>query len=295
LTVTTRDIAERFIIYYWRQAVPYPSPKNARILQQNTDKQAAVVNAVRNARAAYGDSLVSTMRDKAAWRALVSKVARIVREMPLRYLQNVGGQRLDFLYGDVGREIELRPGVAFCFRKFHALITDLVRGGWLRYVRQQNLDVVGETADLNEFLFGSERNNLLVVRPVLMDIQGGRCFYCGKGIAERAAHVDHFIAWSRYPTDLGHNFVLADSTCNGWKRDRLPACEHLERWVERNAQYGGQITDELARRGVVAELAASNRVTEWSYAQAEAANALTWVRADEMVLLAAGWRDVFST
>jgi hypothetical protein len=36
--------------------------------------------------------------------------------------------------------ITLRPGIAFCFRKFHPLISDLVR-----------------TADLNEFLFGSER------------------------------------------------------------------------------------------------------------------------------------------
>ena len=78
--------------------------------------------------------------------------------------------------------------------QIHALITDLVRGAWLRYVRQQNLEVVGETADLNEFLFGSERNNLMAVRPMLMDIQRGQCFYCGKGIADRTAHVDHFVA-----------------------------------------------------------------------------------------------------
>jgi hypothetical protein len=227
LELVTRDIGEQFVAYYWRQAAPYPSRREARVLQQNTGKQAAIVNAVRDARAAYGDSLVNAMRDAAARRALVSRVARIAREMPLRYLQNVGGARLDFLYGDVGREIVLKPGVVFCLRKFHALITDQVRGAWLGYVRQQNLDVLGETADLNEFLFGSERNSLVAVRPALIDIQRGRCFYCGKGIDERAAHVDHFIAWSRYPTDLGHNFVLADDRCNGKKRDRLPACEHL--------------------------------------------------------------------
>jgi 5-methylcytosine-specific restriction endonuclease McrA len=99
-------------------------------------------------------------------------------------------------------------------------------------MRQQNLDVLGETADLNEFLFGSERNNLAVVRPVLLDLQRGRCFYCQGGMAARSAHVDHFIAWSRYPTDLAHNFVLADDRCNNRKRDRLPAVEHLERWSE---------------------------------------------------------------
>ena len=39
-------------------------------------------------------------------------------------------ERLDFLYGNVDRggTIELRSGVAFCFRKSHALIVDLVRG-----------------------------------------------------------------------------------------------------------------------------------------------------------------------
>jgi hypothetical protein len=83
--------------------------------------------------------------------------------------------------------------------------------------------------------------------------------------------------------------VLADDRCNSKKRDRLPAVEHLARWTERNVQYGEHMADELTRRGVVAELEASNRVTQWAYAQAEAASALTWVRADEMVPLAAGW------
>jgi hypothetical protein len=64
-----------------------------------------------------------------------------------------------------------------------------------------------------------------------------------------AAHVDHFIAWARYPVDLGHNFVLADSKCNSQKRDRLPACDHLAAWAERNAQFGTVITSELERRG----------------------------------------------
>jgi hypothetical protein len=76
-------------------------------------------------------------------------------------------------------------------------------------VRQQSLEVLGETADLNEFLFGSERAVLAVGRPVLLDIQSGRCFYCRARLTPAATHVDHFIAWARYPVDLGHNSVLA--------------------------------------------------------------------------------------
>ena len=74
----------------------------------------------------------------------------------------------DFRYENtgVGSSIELRPSVAYCFRKFHALLMDLIRGAWARYVRQQNLDILGEATDLNGFLFGSERIDLAVVRPV---------------------------------------------------------------------------------------------------------------------------------
>ena len=296
LDIATADIAEKFIQYYWRQVLPYPCPTKPRVLQQNTGKQAAIVNAVRVAHAAYSGSLANAMRDKAMWGRLVRKVAAVVAVMPLWKLQTVGRIPLAFLYANTGNhhEIELKTGVAYCFRKFHALIGDMVRGAWLRFVRQQNLAVLGETTDLNEFLFGSERNNLAVVRPVLMDIQRGRCFYCGGGITGPRAHLDHFIAWSRYPTDLAHNFVLADSRCNNKKRDRLPACEHLSAWTERNATYGSQLADKLEVRGVVAELAASIRVAQWAYGLTEAAHGLTWLKADEMVPLNRAWRHLLA-
>ena len=297
LSLATDDIAEKFVQYYWRQAVPYANATQSAILQQNTDRQAAVVNMVADARVEYGNSLTAAMRDHKGWMRLVRKAAKVVRDMPLWRLQRIGSQQLDFLYekqGD-GRVIQLRPGVAFCLRKFHALISDLVRGAWMRYVRQQNLGILGETADLNEFLFGSERSNLAVVRPVLRDLQRGRCFYCRGAITGDAGHVDHFIAWARYPVDLAHNFVLADERCNSKKRDRLPAYEHLAAWAERNAKYGAQIAGELEQRGLVAELVASKRVAQWAYGQTAAVKGLTWVRADEMVPLEPGWRGLLSS
>jgi 5-methylcytosine-specific restriction endonuclease McrA len=292
--LTTHAIAEKFVQYYWRQVVPYASAGEATILQQNTDRQAAIVNLVREAHTAHGGSLAAAMHDLAGWRRLVRTVARVVREMPLWRLQRIGVEQLNFLYENRvnGAVIHLLPGIAYCFRKFHALISDLVQGAWVRYVRQQNLTVIGETADLHEFLFGSERNSLAIVRPVLLDLQQGRCFYCNRGIGQDTAQVDHFVAWARYPVDLAHNFVLADSRCNGKKRDRLPTCEHLAAWTERNAKYGEQLGDALGPHGIVGELATSNRVAQWAYAQTEAARGLTWLRADEMVPLAAGWRDL---
>jgi 5-methylcytosine-specific restriction endonuclease McrA len=297
LALSSREIGEKFIQYYWRQAVPYPSATTAKILQQNTGKQAAVLSMIRDARRLYGDSLATVASDRHIWPYLVRRVAEIVRVMPLWKLQTMGPERLDFLYENVGAgtKIELRPGVAYCFRKFHPLISDLVRGAWVRYVRQQNLDILGEATDLNEFLFGSERISLAVVRPVLLDIQNGRCFYCRSPLTPINTHVDHLVAWARYPVDLGHNFVLADSRCNQYKRDRLPAYEHLAAWTERNARFSDQIGEALTQRGIVSELAASNCVTEWAYAQTEAVRGLTWLRKDEMVPLHASWRELFKS
>jgi hypothetical protein len=293
LVLPEEMIAEKFVQYYWRQVVPYPASTQARILRQNTGKQASILNVLRAAREKCSDSLPA-MLNHPSWKSLVREVATVVRVMPLWKLQTVGQDRLDFLYENAGtgRAIELRAGVAYCFRKFHALISDLVRGAWARFVRQQNMDVLGETTDLNEFLFGSERVSLEAVRPVLMEIQHGACFYCGSGLRPASTDVDHFIAWARYPVDLGHNFVLADRACNGKKRDRLPAIIHLAAWTERNERFGGQIQEALEERGFVAELAASNQVAHWAYAQAEAANAMTWLRGDEMLALDSGWRGI---
>src|SRR5215469_7697642 len=49
LPLTTEAIAEKFVHYYWRQAMPYPAAKAAAILRQNTGQQAAILNIVRQA------------------------------------------------------------------------------------------------------------------------------------------------------------------------------------------------------------------------------------------------------
>jgi hypothetical protein len=99
-------------------------------------------------------------------------------------LQIVGNESLDFLYGpsDNHEAIELRPGFAYCFRQFYSLVQDVVRAAWLRNVRNLNGDLLGETTDLRDFLFGAERSALDIVKPMMADLQRGQCFYCAKPI-----------------------------------------------------------------------------------------------------------------
>jgi hypothetical protein len=83
LELSTDAIAEKFIRYYWRQAVPYPSPAEIKVLQQNTTGQAAIVTAVCGARADHGDSVANMMKSEMAWRSLVTRVARVVKKNAL--------------------------------------------------------------------------------------------------------------------------------------------------------------------------------------------------------------------
>ena len=128
-------------------------------------------------------------------------------------------------------------------------------------------------------------------KPVLIEYQDGRCFYCLRPLKDRA-DVDHFIPWSRYPVDLGHNFVLAHSSCNAQKSDRLAAVEHLERWYDRNFKHGQNLLREFQERNIVHDEHASLQITAWAYSQAQAVGAMVWLHGDDLVALTLEWEQV---
>ena len=51
----------------------------------------------------------------------------------------------------------------------------------------------GTASDLHDFLFGSERASLAAVKPILLEVQKGDCFYRHRPLRDESAHVDHFI------------------------------------------------------------------------------------------------------
>jgi HNH endonuclease len=294
LPLTTAEISGRMAELYWRQAAPYPGGAHRHeVLRHATGNQAAILNQLVAARQGAEGSLARFRRDPRAWGDLVRRVDRVVREMPLWKLQTVGTERLEFLYDNVagGTSIRLKPGVAWCLRAYHGLVTELVRAAWLRFIRRHNpgLDAGG---DLGTFLFGSERSDLTPLVPALREVQCGVCFYCEGMLRGESVAVDHFVPWSRYPMDLGHNFVLAHAGCNARKSDLLAAERHLERWVERNVRLGVQLAGAAGDAGIPADVEASFGVARWAYAQTERANGQVWARGSEMEHLSGAWRGL---
>ncbi len=213
LEINTKDIAVKFVELYWRQARPFQVgyAPSGLILQQNTGKQAAIISKIAACQQECGGSLFQLKRIATdRWSSLVSEVDEVVRTMPLWKLQTVGDERLEFLYAnlDRGNWITLKPGVAYCFRAFYELVRDLIEGAWVRFVQKVNANNLGNVTDLGTFMFGQERSSLDAYRPILLDVQKGICLYCQRPLSQQS-QVDHYVPWSRYPADLGHNFVLA--------------------------------------------------------------------------------------
>lgn len=296
LDLATKDIAVKFVELYWRQCRPFRLGDNSTglILQQNTGKQAAIISKIVDSQQNCGASLFR-FKQVGPWSALVTEVDDVVRTMPLWKLQTVGDERLEFLYEnlDRGRQITLKPGVAYCFRAFYELIRDLIEGAWVRFVQRLNAIRLGNITDLGTFLFGQERNCLDAYRPILLDVQKGVCLYCGKSLPKQT-QVDHFIPWSRYPADLGHNFVLAHDKCNNAKSDFLAAENHLAAWIERNRVNQAEMQARLTAAALPCDFTATMQVAKWVYQQTDKAHGQVWVTEKVLRHLGPDWSNCFA-
>jgi hypothetical protein len=118
------------------------------------------------------------------------------------------------------------------------MLRPLIELHWTRDVARWTGVNLEDTA-LQAHLFGVERVAFpTALVETLRELQCGRCFYCDEPIAGRG-HVDHFLAWSRWPNDAIENLVLADR-CNLAKRDHLVAPRHLTGWrdhIDTNAGH----------------------------------------------------------
>jgi hypothetical protein len=216
------DLAEKFIELYWKQAVPYTFHEDGQlILNQNNGKQAAIVNRIILLRQSYS-SLGLLRRDTSVWLKLLKEVAKTIKEMPVRYLQNINGQNFEFLYRleYSNKQLTLLPQVMYCLRQFSEIIEELCQKRWIDYIRKNstNAPILNKLPNLEQFMFEPSRNQLNAVANVLVELQECKCFYCNKSMKKGSYAVDHFIPWSMYPSDTGHNFVLADSSCNSKKK-----------------------------------------------------------------------------
>lgn len=281
LPLHVEQIAEKFIEYYWNQARPFQK----QVLRQNTRGQAEVVRLVEEFREQADGRLGRLQASQKEWSSIKHRVATIIINMPLWKLQTFGSRQNEFLYRQSDfndRTIRLLPGVPEAFRIFHPLLTSMIRGAWMTQIHRikGNRDILGPGAELEAFLFGTDRNSLTQYRELLRRHQAGECFYCGRKVSDEGA-LDHFVPWSRYPLDLGHNFVFSHKGCNNAKRDYLAASAHVQHWRWQNLDEGHRLARQFDQAGLLHDLDRSLLIARWAYQQGQASEARLWLKKDE--------------
>lgn len=292
LELTTEELARQFLHLYAQQTKPFPGT-TTQILRQNTGSQAAIINHISEAAMEYGGRYIRPEREP----VLVNNIDSTIRKMPLWKLQRVGNEVLDFLYENTNeylcKTITLKPGISFCFRTFYEFITSMVQQKWIFYIRKYNVDIIGDGIDLKDFLFGQKRTNLTPLREILYDLQKGKCFYTGRTLTG-SSQVDHFIPWSRYPTDLGHNFVLACSEANRQKSDHIAYEEHLKKWVEFHHEQGANLISSFELINFQYNRKNSLQIAEWAYGNLSRSQAQVWVNGKTLCHLTSQWKSILN-
>jgi len=274
LRLSHRSIGEKFIELYWQQATPFKEG----LLSQNHGGQAAVISDILKFRRENPAETLLTAKKLESFKRLLTKITRTVVVMPIEYLQNIGGSNEAFLYERQKDSITLLPGVGFCLRRFQPLIQQLSRNGWIEHVKgnKRNLPLLGQSDDLESFLFETPRQALTIIGDSLRQLGNGKCFYCGGQIKE--IDVDHFIPHSLYPRDLAHNFVAAHPTCNRSKSNTLASKEHLFNWMEFNEKHLDDLSEIGLRAGVQNDRAAVLSVARWGYLNALESHSYAWIK-----------------
>jgi len=74
------------------------------------------------ARGQSGSRTLAQLRREPRYPGLLSRVARVIREQPVRYIQNLNGGHIEFLFAPAadGKGIVLKRGVAWCLQEFSA-------------------------------------------------------------------------------------------------------------------------------------------------------------------------------
>ena len=281
LVIELPTLADKLITLYWHHAMPFSSEHTGEsaLLKQNTGAQSKVIsvlfecqqNNIRNFR---------QLKHSPFYKPTFNAAMATLKSGPLWRLQILAKQEECFLYPHTNSTqfITLNAGIASCFRRFYDLVVYLAKNAWLQKIQsiKHNQALIGPQSQLQEFLFGVDRNALTKAKPVLVELQSNTCFYCQKPM-KNDVEVDHFIPFARYANDLGHNFVAAHRKCNNNKRDFLAAQQHRERWQNQNLVVNSQtISNELSAY-FHCDADKSLAVSNWAYQVAQANSAKLWI------------------
>lgn len=297
LFIDKKLIGKRFAELYWTQIQPFPSGVSGCISgvlfhSDKNDHVKVVKDLLELSKEAKTNDFLAAQKNP-HWPSTLSEVSKTVWAYPILHLQDDSNQFL-YEHPTLRNGLVLKPGVAYCLRKFSEYIIQYARSGWIEHIKKtkRNQKILGVDNDLESFLFGSTRKQLTSVRDFLIDHQSGRCFYCNNA-ANSECDIDHFIPWKKYPRNLAQNLVLACPSCNRSKSDMLAAKIHLDNWLDKVLSNDARSL-EINKIGFISDRECTYKVSSWAYTNGVESHALAWDRPNNKISMDKGYLEAIA-
>lgn len=246
LEIDINTLAEKVVEISWNHTEPFHGSSPLKQLSVNNRGGLVVHQIIMNLKEAFGQkSDFASVRErvpKAVWQQQMSVVATNLKKNPLKFLQNIEGTSLDFLFplDFSNNTLKLFPHAKTILLKWGSNLRVLVEARYIQFVSRLNMGEVAYS-ELENYLFGSERfmpnENF---RQELASLQNNRCILTGELLPQTKSHraLDHFVPWSKTRISQIQNLTLTSSKLNSSKRDFLPDLQMIASWVEFQNEKG---------------------------------------------------------
>jgi 5-methylcytosine-specific restriction endonuclease McrA len=252
-TVSFRDIAKKFLKYYWHQECKYRIRQN-----HDPNNHPSVVKVIREVFEeemvdGYIPAYFKNMPPEKIKNAeelirkrvfgsgkksqVVPRFQRLKGQPPDRNL-HISGTGDFYDYDVPSGQLEIKPEALSFFKDNYNVLMKAVLLEWSRFLEKINtLPRIIEKVESEEV----SRRALTKYEKIFRDQRG--CFYCKRKLDDLQTHVDHFIPWSYIFEDEPWNLVLACERCNLRKSNLLAPPNFRNDLIDRNQDYQKEITE----------------------------------------------------
>jgi 5-methylcytosine-specific restriction endonuclease McrA len=251
--VSFRDIAKKFLKYYWHQECKYRIRQNydpkkipsvVQVIRQVFEEEMVdgyipdyfenmPREKIKNAEEEIKKSVFGSGKKS----QVVPRFQRLRGQPPDRNLHRHGTG--DFYDYDIpSGQLEIKPEALSFFKNNYNVLTKAVFLEWSRFLEKINtLPRIIEKVESEEV----KRRRLAEYEKIFCDQSD--CFYCNRRLDDLQTHVDHFIPWSYIFEDEAWNLVLACERCNLRKSDSLAPQNFRNDLIDRNRDYQNEIPE----------------------------------------------------
>ena len=243
--ITYREIATKFLEYYWFQECKYKFKQDF-----NKDKMPVIIRLIQKY---CGTEYIPETYEK-YFKDKKDIQEKLILEIEKQCFRDViprfqpSGENPFYVHSHQAstngrkyappspdkRYITLKYNALSFLKEEYEVLSKVLILEWAKFLEKTNF--TPRLISKIELMKDPKRNSLNKYKKVLLEMES-QCFYCGTSLENTQVHIDHFIPWSYIYEDEIWNLVQACSSCNLVKSDSLAPKQCIQKIVARNEDH----------------------------------------------------------